>query len=60
METTAYRRLWHDYISAMAACLLQLRASVSTEGATDTTSQRLVCRLLLRAVSQGSTALRIV
>ena len=51
METTAYRRLWHDYISAMAACLLQLRASVSTEGATDTTSQRLVCRLLLPAVS---------
>jgi hypothetical protein len=56
MDGAAFGRLWHDYNSAMAACLLQLRAAAPTEAATDTTSRRLVGRLLA-AQSRGAAQL---
>lgn len=38
MPDGAFGRLWHDYTSAMAACLLQLHA----DGAAHSASERLV------------------
>lgn len=44
MPNAAFGRLWHDYISAMAACLLQLHAGASGGSPADSTSERLVSK----------------
>lgn len=56
MDSSVFGRLGQDYASAMAACLLQLRAAAPTEAATDTTSRRLVGRLL---VAQSRSAAQL-